>query len=199
MRRSAFTLIEMLIVIALIAMLSALLVPAMKGLTGVAGVRGGVNTLTGALEQARLTAMQNGTTAYVGFPFQATNKESSHSSVIILRRDTTNTNNVVAVTRWIKLPQGIMIEPGANFATNTTLSGTANLPRLDTQSVNVSSLAVLSFDRFGKLRPDTQPVTLRLGEKVDRESEFLGSTNNCFELTVQPLTGRVVIRDKRGT
>ena len=193
----AFTLIELLVVVALIAVLSTLLTPALQGLMGVSGVRGGVNSLSAALEQARLSAMQAGTTAYLGFPFNSTNPQASHSSVIVLQADAQG--NLSAVSRWIKLPQGVFLEPGDNFPTGKTisLSNSSALPRLGTE--RPSQLTVLQFDRFGRLVGAPQEVVVKLGEKVDRDSGFRGGAKQHFEFRVQPLTGRAAVIDRRGT
>jgi prepilin-type N-terminal cleavage/methylation domain-containing protein len=193
----AFTLIELLVVVALIAVLASLLTPALQGMMGVSGVRGGVNSLSAALEQARLSAMQAGTTAYLGFPFNSTNPQASHSSLIVLRAD--ERGNLSAVSRWVKLPQGIFVEPGDNFPVGNTLALTnANsLPRLGTE--RPSQLTVLQFDRFGRLAGTAQEVVIKLGEKTDRDSGFRGGDNKHFEFRVQPLTGRASVRDNRGS
>lgn len=193
----AFTLIEMLVVVALIAVLASLLTPALQGMMGVSGVRGGVNSLSAALEQARLSAMQSGTTAYLGFPFNSTNAQASHSSLIVLRAD--EQGNLFAVSRWLKLPQGIFIEPGDNFpaGNSLTLTNANSLPRLGTE--RPPQLTVLQFDRFGRLAGPSQEVIIKLGEKTDRDSGFRGGDNKHFEFRVQPLTGRASVRDNRGS
>jgi prepilin-type N-terminal cleavage/methylation domain-containing protein len=193
----AFTLIELLVVVALIAVLASLLTPALQGMMGVSGVRGGVNSLSAALEQARLSAMQAGTTAYLGFPLNSTNPQASHSSLIVLRAD--EQGNLSAVSRWVKLPQGVFMEPGDNFPAGNSLALTnANsLPRLGTE--RPAQLTVLQFDRFGRLAGAGQEVVIKLGEKTDRDSGFRGGDNKHFEFRVQPLTGRALVVDKRGS
>ncbi|NBO94092.1 MAG: type II secretion system protein, partial [Planctomycetia bacterium] len=77
----AFTLLELLVVIAIIAVLTSLLLPSLQGLLGVVGRRGGASTLGAALEQARLSALENGGSAYVGFATSSTNSDNKYSSL----------------------------------------------------------------------------------------------------------------------
>lgn len=198
---AAFTLIEMLIVIALVAILTTLLAPSMQGLFGVVGRRGGANALALGIEQARLEAVKHGTPAFVGFAI-GTN-EAAYSSFIIYRalrfdEAVTNTNLVTAVSRWMRLPRGVFIQPQdlASAVTLTQNVASNALPRLGSDSI--SSLRSLQFDRFGKLvTTNVDPPTLRVGEGIFNGTSvtFIPDTNNYYELSIQPLTGQVVMRD----
>jgi prepilin-type N-terminal cleavage/methylation domain-containing protein len=195
--RSAFTLIEMLIVIAIIALLTALTLPALQGLFGIAGRRGGANVLAGAMEQARLAALQHGVSAYVGFPTSLADKETGFNSVIIFREtraDEKMTNNGAAysvLSRWLRYPRGVFVDPST--VPTATVSPT-NLPKLGGQPV--TQVATVQFDRYGKLKPET-PLEIRIGEGALNGSSvtFRPSPNNFSALKVLPLTGRVKITD----
>jgi len=191
--RRAFTLVEVLVTVALIAVMATLLTPAVRGLMGVAGPRGGVNVVSSAIEQARLSAMESGETTYVGFPFSSANldEEIRYSSVIVFRdaRDDED-GDYIPISRWLRLPQGVFIE-------TSDLGDTENpggaVPKLNSQQPG--SLSVLKFDRFGKLFEE-QPVVLRVGQKAKPTEGFIGGANQHFEITVQPLTGRAMVVDK---
>lgn len=190
-RWRGFTLVELLVVIAIVGILTTLLVPAVRGLVGVGGRRGGMNVLTAAIEQARLSAMENGVSTYVGFPTGASDPELGYSSVIVMResRDDEETDGTVAVTRWQRMPRGIYID-------SEEVPGTAPegaVPKLG--GSKPGELRAIRFDRFGKLKPSQQAI-LRVGEKTSPDGDFIGKGDNYFELTVQPLTGRVTVVDR---
>lgn len=198
--RRAFTLIEMLVVMALIAVLTALLAPALQGLMGTSGRRGGMNTASAVIEQARLAAVESGTNAYVGFPITAKNKTNAYSYLIVYR-DPSPLNiqetNRMAVSRWQRLPSGVFFEMneklGALLVTNTLVQKT--LPLLaGNESMEV--IPSLVFNRFGQLQGATSEVFLRVGDKIDptQQDKWLRD-NNYFELRIQPLTGRVIVDD----
>ena len=192
---AAFTLIEMLIVIAIIAALSALLVPAVQGLMGTRGRRGGVNTMMAVFEQARLSALESGVRSYVGFPVNAANETNAFSHVIVYRDPRPDETAPVAVTRWQKLPQGVFYEGGANFGAPKDSSNA--LPKLGGETIG--QLAVLEFNRFGQLVPNSDEVKVMVGEKALPKGPWLRGERNFFEISVQPLTGRAVVADKSGT
>jgi prepilin-type N-terminal cleavage/methylation domain-containing protein len=195
---AAFTLVEMLVVIALVAILTTLLAPAIQGLMGTSGRRGALNTVTAVLDQARLAAIESGTTTYVGFPTNAANTTNGFSHLIIFRDarpDDTNTNPV-AVTRWQRLPTGVFFQAGSNLndAVTTRSLPTRTLPPLG-GSQDMTNLSVLAFNRFGQLQGVNTNVSLLLGEKIEPNGAWRGSTNNYYELRIQPLTGRVIVDD----
>src|SRR5438874_9028262 len=66
-RKRAFTLLEMLVVMAIIALLMVLVAPAFTSLKSAGDVTGAAYTVKGVLDQARTYAMANNTYTWVGF------------------------------------------------------------------------------------------------------------------------------------
>ncbi len=105
----------------------------------------------------------------------------------------TNASSVVPLSRWVRMPAGVFIE--SDDLETKSVDGA--LPKLASANgfIDVTQLAVLTFDRFGKLKPDDRKIEIRVGEKSAPDGGFLKSEGNHFLLTVQPLTGRVTVED----
>lgn len=196
---AAFTLLELLAVVAIIAIMSSLLAPAVQGLMGMTGRIGGLNTVTAALDQARLAAIENGVNTHVGFPINAANKTNGFSHIIIFRdaKPQDSGTNPVALTRWQRLPNGVFFQPGPGFnAALTDLSVPARtFPRLG-GTEDLRRVSALTFNRFGQLRGVSSEVSLELGEKIEPTgNEWRGGGSNYYQLRIQPLTGRVIVDD----
>jgi prepilin-type N-terminal cleavage/methylation domain-containing protein len=193
-----FSLVEMLVVIALIATLTALLAPSIQSLMGVSGRRGGMSILSNVLEQARVKAIESGQTVYVGFPFESIDDEELAKSSVILFRPASEAegggDNFVPIGRWVRLPSGVYMQGGANFPVQDLAIPDGSLPQLD--GVEVKNLQVVTFDRFGGVRGAAGTVELEIGEKARPNDEgWLRSPDNFFTLSIQRLTGRVEVKD----
>lgn len=77
MKRRAFTLFELLVVISIIILLAAIIVPAFGRIIESANYSGSINRVTGALGQARALAIQNGRNTGVAFFFDLRTETAS--------------------------------------------------------------------------------------------------------------------------
>ena len=80
-RKRAFTLLEMLVVMAIIALLMVLVAPAFTSLKSAGDVTGAAYTVKGVLVQARTYAMANNTYTWVGFYEENTTATAPTNSV----------------------------------------------------------------------------------------------------------------------
>ena len=113
-RSPAFSLLELLVVMAVIAIMLALLLPAITGFNRTAGRRGAVNTLMNTFEQARVAALEAGRPVYVVFRRRVFPEPDA---IMVFRQpeDTTVANwRYEQLTKWIKLPKTVLLhKPGA--------------------------------------------------------------------------------------
>jgi prepilin-type N-terminal cleavage/methylation domain-containing protein len=110
-KQSAFSLVELLAVTAIVGMLMALAVPAISGFTSPAGRKGAVIVVMNALEQARVSAIETGRETVVlfwkkngvaGFP------PDEPDSLMILRIN--EAGSWESISRWVKLPNGVLFQ-----------------------------------------------------------------------------------------
>jgi type II secretory pathway pseudopilin PulG len=113
-RIAAFSLVELMAVIAIILILTSLLGPAINSMTSTAGRKGAVNTLMNTLEQARAAALETGANVYV-ILWQ---REFPDQDSLIVVRDPVEWNaneqgkDFIPLTKWIQLPKGVLLYSG---------------------------------------------------------------------------------------
>jgi Tfp pilus assembly protein FimT len=175
----------MLVVIAIIGILSALAVPAFRGLAGSSGVRGGTDTILGAMNNAQSAALESGANAFLAFP------NDTFSRFIVLTQNATGQTNL-ATPRWFKLPTGIQV---AFSNTNNLFANiSATLPPIDGSNAPTTVRAI-RYDRFGSLRgTGTLDPNLRLvvGEGFSDASgtTWTGPAESRSTFAAQPLIGK---------
>ena len=76
-RASAFTLLELLMVLGIVALALAALVPAVTSLSKSSGRIAGRDSLLGAIEQARAEAIKSGQSSYIVFPTFTSGNQST--------------------------------------------------------------------------------------------------------------------------
>jgi len=105
-RRSAFSIIELLAVIAVIIIMMSLLVPALGGFGGTTARKGAIRTVMSTLEQARVAALESGRNVIVVF---ARPNYPERDSLVVLREPEDAAADYEPLTRWIRLPQKILL------------------------------------------------------------------------------------------
>ena len=213
--RGAFTLIELIAVMAIITIMLALLAPAVGNFQSTAGRNGAVNILMNTMEQARVAALESGRTVYVVFHRQVFPEQDA---IMVLRAPdpTTSKPNYEQLTKWIKLPKGVLLHeigktdilaqnmPPTSSSTGSSdevtldpsLSPTPLIPKQSGEKFNV-----LAFNAYGGVSYPTVSPNSKLmlivseGVRGDGGTEAVLSTKKetagGFEIiTLRRYTGR---------
>jgi prepilin-type N-terminal cleavage/methylation domain-containing protein len=140
---SAFTLLELLIVIGIISLLLVAVIPAVTSLSKSSGGKSAVSGLMNSLEQARALALTSGSATYVVFADETTPEHYRCKAYIVFQ----DKNFVpAAVTKWNFLPTGISFLPSQGLLTPQT---TVEFLCPGTISVAPIRLPFIKFDANG--------------------------------------------------
>jgi prepilin-type N-terminal cleavage/methylation domain-containing protein len=167
-----FTLLEMLVVMAMLLFLLAAIMPAVSSLSKSNGRKAALEHLIGGIEQARAQAIAHGEATYVVFPTFGNGtsptilERYNFRSYAIFEDDPLNPGIVKQLTSWRTLPTGISLRSGLPrtsppkyldaLATSVTfaftpLNSTANFP-------------FLKFNTLGELDTPAADIVLGLFE-----------------------------------
>lgn len=160
----AFSLLELLAVIAVIGTMMALAMPSLASFTSPAGRKGAVIVVMNALEQARVSAIESGRETVVlfwkkngvpGFP------SDEPDSLMILRR-TEATSNWEPLSRWVKLPSGVLFHTeDANSKILTIQPDTSILDAVPGSKPTASQAGAVQFTSSGAVNsPSTSGAGL---------------------------------------
>ena len=172
-RTHAFTLIELVVVIATIAVLTAFLVPAFTNLRGANDLTNAAYTVKGVLEQARTYARINNTYAWVGFyeengAISSTNPPTAGSGRLVMSSvasvDGTTvygaTPGAIDPTKLVPVARLIKVE---NLHLPLLAPGTGTGDTFDNRpTLQFEPTAGYNYARFGELNaapPNTAPYT----------------------------------------
>ena len=186
----AFTLIELMVVIAIMIMVAAFIAPALTSLSKANGRKAAIANLLGGLEQARAEAIKSGTqAAYVVFPTftsgaQSTLDRYNYRSYAIFEDDAANPGAVKQVTNWKSLPTGTAMRSSGTAALSNLPNPASLTPAPtftftpDTGSTPV--FRCLKFNANGEVEAPTTNVTLGV---------FEGFINGTTEVITGPKDG----------
>jgi prepilin-type N-terminal cleavage/methylation domain-containing protein len=208
---SAFTLLELLVVIGIISVLLVAIVPAVNSLSKSSGRKAAVSNFLTTLEQARSQAIKDGRSTYVGLAAQPTGGTTGitdqnvisryfyHAYAIFEDDPSDSTKPKVQVTPWKLLPTGISLRteisfPSASGTTNAVWSSTdlAFTPA----GASTQKFPFLEFDATGALiapaGANIGPILFRLFEgSVAGTTEHPTTAANKDEvISIAPVTGR---------
>lgn len=169
----AFTLIELVVVIAIVAVLTAFLVPAFTNLKGANDLTNAAYTIKGVLEQARTYARVNNTYAWVGFyeengSIASTNPPTAGSGRLVMSSvastdGTTvygSTPGAIDPTKLMQVAKLVKID---NLHLPLLAIGTGMGDTFDTRpALQFEPTAGYNYSRFGELNaasPNAAPYT----------------------------------------
>lgn len=179
----AFTLLEMMIVIALLGILAIVLLPSWKGLSRATSLRGTTTLLLSSFEEARLNAIQHHTETWVLFQHTA-----DYDRYCTLQRG--EDEKMQLLTSWIRLPTGITFDTTSEsiMTVPPSLKMMEMLSERPLQGEGM--LGLLSYNgQGGILFPDTH---LLLALTTQSQKIILRS-----EIIFSPTTGRALLKKEK--
>ena len=212
----AFTLVEMLTVMAIIAILLGVTIPAIRGINGTGSRKSAVRTMMGVLDQARMLAISDGKATYV--VFAGSNLVGTAADTMVGHSYAVFEDNAsfapVQRSAWINLPAGVSFKVASDFDTLVNRPLAASEPTFNVvspkggEAVTVTrQLPYIKFDSTGAvdaaLANDAEAQHFRVllfdgivtstGTENSTRSASTDLTRQNFlfdEIRINPATGR---------
>jgi len=191
---AAFSLVELLVVMAVITMLVSLAVPALQGVRARSLVNGG-NMVADLIQQARQNSMSRGVcTALV----MVNNKKEDWNNRLFMLVDLApGAARWNPVTPWVELPEGILVDldESRNFTSSLPVLPCAlNLPPRNGESIDASKCVWQVFTPGGGLADSAgmanEPQVLRLVQGMLNGGQVqLTARENYYDVVINRFTG----------
>lgn len=194
--RGAFTLIELLVVMAIMGVVLGMTMAIGPGVLRSSAMNSALSQVASAVSLARSEAVRaRKPTLFVLAPISPLD-ERSHTAYAIIQGDSINGTNFTYITRWQKLPSGVLFTNSADNIFSTTIS----LPYpTKTNTNNLTALPAIKFAPGGGLDEDTHAtaarITLRSGVRssATNDPDWVGASVETNEVVVQRLSGKVTV------
>jgi type II secretory pathway pseudopilin PulG len=180
--RGAFSLVELIAVIAIIVIMTGLLVPAVKSFTSTAGRKGAVNILMNTFEQARTAALESGANVYVVL----WKRQFPDKDCLIVMREATEWDpqmkgkpvpdddkiTLIPISRYLPMPEGVLLfdGKGKNVFKAASLDGDllSQLPKTKDEAPKSSEIGYVQFSPNGTIQhpSDSKDCKLFISEGV---------------------------------
>lgn len=146
---AGMSLVEILMVAAVVASLASMLAPAMSGFSNTTSRRGAINVVMNTIDHARVAALEKGLPVHILF---SRHPDATPDALIVLRED--DDGNIERLTQWIPLPKGVLFQDKMGVFSQSidtsllTKIETTLAKKLPTES---GANAVLSFGASGNI------------------------------------------------
>jgi len=202
---TAFTLLELLVVMGIIIIALAALVPAVTSLSKSGGRRAAHNSLLGGIEQARAEAIKSAQATYVVFPTftsgaQSTLDRYNYRSYAIFEDDAANPGSVKQLTGWKSFPVGVALRAAGVAALSNLADPAALTPPVAfsfAPDVSAAPFRCFKFNSNGEVQVPAGDVLLGIfegyvnsGSEVATTKDGSGNPSAVEYVTVSQFTGR---------
>jgi len=203
-RASAFTVLELLVVLGIIAIMLVALVPAVTSLSKAGGRRAALNSLLGGIEQARAEAIKSGQPTYVVFPTftsgaQSTLDRYNYRSYAIFEIDPA-TGVAKQLTDWKSFPAGVALRAAGTAALSNLADPATLIPPVTfsfTPDTSATPFRCLKFNSNGEVQTPAANVLLAVfegyvynGSEVATTKDGSGNPSAVEYVMVSQFTGR---------